>query len=95
MTRARRTEDILIVARNSSLSVMEKLLVCCPIFTSSPCEGAKISLVMARMLLQLLINSSVARLEAWTRICADCQHFPYEPQENVPSSGDSLEARWS
>jgi hypothetical protein len=63
------TEDILTVERNSSLSVMEKLFICWPIWTSSPWTGAKMSFVIARMLAQLLMSSSVASGVACTMIC--------------------------
>jgi hypothetical protein len=63
-----RTLDILVELSNSSLSDIEKVLVCCPICTLSPGTGAKMSFVIARMFAQLSISTSVALDGACTTI---------------------------
>ena len=59
-----RTRDILRVLNNSSLSEIEKLLVCCPICMLSPSPGAYMSLVIARICPQLSISALAASVEA-------------------------------
>ena len=54
------TLDILTVFNSSSLNDIEKLLVCCPICTVSPIDGAHMSFVMARMFAQLSMRASAA-----------------------------------
>src|SRR6266436_7200922 len=70
----RRTLDILIELSNSSLSDIEKVLVCCPICTLSPSAGANISFVIARIFAQLSINTSVALDGACTTIWIKYKH---------------------